>query len=476
MTFTSFEFLLYFPVVVLLYNIIPQKGRLLYLLAVSYAFYALLQPVYLLLLLAVTGLTYGFTRWMANVEDDDKKHRVMIGGIVAILLPLFFFKYFNFVDNAITSGLQAMGLDITMPTIRWMLPLGISYYTFMSIGYLIDAYNDDVEVEKNPCVVGLFLSFFPIVLSGPIERAGNMFPQIKQLGKSKVSDITDGAKLMVWGYFMKLCVADRLALYINAVNGNIGHHTGTSLGFAALLFPLQEYGDLAGYSLLAIGAARCMGFKVMDNFKRPFFSTSMSEFWRRWHISLIKWLTDYIYTPISYALRSWKMSGVVCALLVTFLVSGIWHGAALTCIIWGLMQGLLLSIEAITQKHRNTLETKYKLKKNPIYIVLCCMIVYLIFAFTEIYGMSSSIADANRIVAKIFTEPGSLFVHPTSLILGVGSAFILLFKDLKDECGWKIHLMHSDNTIISIVSWVCVVAYILLFGILDGGQFIYFQF
>ena len=477
MTFTSFEFLLFFPAVVLIYNIIPQKWRLLYLLAASYAFYAFLQPVYLILLAAVTATTYGFTRWMENVEDDDKKHRIMVWGIIVIILPLFFFKYFNFVDESITSLFHSIGIGITMPTIRWMLPLGISYYTFMAIGYLVDVYNEDVEVEHNASAVGLFLSFFPIVLSGPIERAGNMFPQIKVMERSKLSDIASGAKLMIWGYFMKLCVADRLGIYVGAVISNFAQHNGTSLAVASLLFPIQEYGDLGGYSLLAIGAARCLGFKIVPNFNRPFFSTSMSNFWRRWHMSLIKWLTDYIYTPISYALRSKKMWGIVIALLVTFLVSGIWHGAALTVICWGLMQGVLLSIESVFQNKRNNFEDRFNLKNNGLYIFFCCIVVYFIFAFTEIYGMSSSFADANTIVKKIVTEQGPLFMDTTTLGYGLIMAFILFLKDFRDEFfPSKVRLFDSKYGIVQVISFAFVLYLVVSSGVLDGSQFIYFQF
>lgn len=477
MTFTSFEFLLFFPVVVLLYNIIPQKWRLIYLLAVSYAFYAFLQPIYLILLAAVTATTYGFTRWMENIEDEDKKHRIMIWGIIVILLPLFFFKYFNFVDESITSLFQSLGISIIMPTIRWILPLGISYYTFMAIGYLVDVYNEDVEVEHNVCAVGLFLSFFPIVLSGPIERAGNIFPQIKAMERSKPIDLTSGAKLMLWGYFMKLCVADRLGIYIDAVYSNVAQHNGTSLALAALLFPIQEYGDLGGYSLLAIGTARCLGFKIVPNFNRPFFSTSMSNFWRRWHMSLIKWLTDYIYTPISYALRSKKMWGIVIALLITFLISGIWHGAALTVICWGLMQGILLSMESVFQNKRNNFEEKYKLKKNWLYVFACCVMVYVVFAFTEIYGMSSSFNDANLIVKKIFTERGPLFVDKTTLSVAVLMTVILFFKDLRDEFfPNRLKCFESESIIVRFGSYLIVSFLILLLGVLNSSQFIYFQF
>lgn len=476
MTFTSFEFLILFPLIVLVYNLVPKKIRLYYLLAVSYLVYGFLQPSYLVLLIATSMVTYGFGRWIDKTEDDDKKHRIMRWGIVAVLAPLLLFKYLNFIDESIMSLFSSVGIAVSLPTIRWMLPLGISYYTFMSIGYLVDLYNEEVEVEKNPFSVSLFLSFFPIVFSGPIERAGNMFPQFSRLERSKPSDITSGAKMMLWGYFMKLCVADRLGIYISAVYGNVAMHNGNTLGLAALLFPIQEYADLAGYSLIAIGVARCLGFSIIPNFRRPFFSTSMSAFWRRWHMSLIQWLTDYIYTPMSYTLRSWKSWGVVGALMVTFLVSGIWHGAAMTVVAWGLMQGAFLSIESLMLKKRTAFENKHSLTKKWWYVLGCMICVYLIFAFTEIYGMSSNFADANLIVKKIFTERGTIFSDLPTLALGFASLMILFIKDLRDEYNLRIHLSDSKHFIVRYLTFIALVAYIMLLGVLNGGQFIYFQF
>ena len=477
MTFTSFEFLVLFPLIVLMYNLVPKKIRLYYLLAVSYLVYGFLQPSYLVLLIATSMVTYGFGRWIDKTVDDDKKHRIMRWGIVAVLAPLLLFKYLNFIDESIMSLFSSMGISVTLPTIRWMLPLGISYYTFMSIGYLVDLYNEEVEVEKNPFSVALFLSFFPIVFSGPIERAGNMIPQISRLDRSKPSDITSGAKMMLWGYFMKLCVADRLGIYISAVYGNVAKHIGNTLGLAALLFPIQEYADLGGYSLIAIGVARCLGFSIIPNFRRPFFSTSMSAFWRRWHMSLIQWLTDYIYTPMSYSLRSWKSWGVVGALMVTFLVSGIWHGATMTCIVWGLMQGVLLSIESLMLKKRTAFENKYSLTKKWWYILGCMVFVYLIFAFSEIYGMSSNFADANLIVKKIFTERGNGMTHSIGmfdLLLILTSLLILSIKDIKEE--YKPFNTIVIGTKTAFAFYLFLGMWILLFGLFEGGNFLYFQF
>lgn len=477
MTFTSFEFLLFFPAVVLLYNIIPQKLRVWYLLVVSYVFYAFMQPVYLVLLAAVTGLTYGFTRWMGATDDDDKKKRIMIWGIILVLLPLFFFKYYNFVNESITALLAGIGLHTAIPKISWMLPVGISFYTFMAIGYLIDVNNEEVEVEKNIGSVGLFLSFFPYILSGPIERAGNMFPQLKKMPTSQPADLTAGLKLMLWGYFMKLCVADRLGIYVDAVFGNIVHHNGTTLTLATLLYPIQVYADLGGYSLIAIGAARCMGLKIIPNFNRPFFATSMSELWRRWHMSLINWLTDYIYTPLSFALRKWKVWGIVCALMLTFLISGIWHGAAVTFIVWGLVQGVYLSLEALLQKRRSSIESKHNLTKKWWYVLLCCVVVYLLFAFSQIFGRCATLSDALMVVNKIFGENGKLFIDATTLLYGLFCFAVLITKDFMDEYfEGRIKLYENRHIIIRWVSYIITIVFILLFGVFQGSSFIYFMF
>ena len=480
MTFTSFEFIMFFPIVVLLYNIIPRGGKAFYLLAASYGFYALLQPVYLTLLIAVTIVTYVFGRLISATGDDGKKHKVMICGIMFVIIPLFFFKYYNFVNNELSMLLGMVGIHVNIPISKFLLPIGISYYTFMSIGYLIDLYNEEIEEEKNIISLAVFLSFFPIVLSGPIERAGNMLPQIKDMKNSTLSDISKGFKIMLWGYFMKICVADRLGIYVDSILNNIPQHNGTTIAFASLLYPIQEYGDLGGYSLIAIGTARCLGYKVIPNFRRPFFAISMSDFWRRWHISLIQWLTDYIFTPMTFALRDLKMKGVVASLMVTFLVSGIWHGAAMTFIFWGLMQGVFLSYEAIVQKTRSKVEKQYNLTKKPLYILFCCISIYLLFAFSEIYGRSLTIGEANNAVMSIFSDSGKIFIESDGLeALAYGTIMTLLLfaKDFRDEFFPDRFLcFESKYTIVRIISVAFILFLVISSGVLDSSQFIYFQF
>ncbi len=477
MTFTSFNFLVFFPLVVFIFNIIPQKGKVWFLLIASYFFYINLQPVYALLLLMVSASTYLFAKKIAIRKNEKQKQRLLILGITVVILPLFFFKYFGDINNASVEILSRLGVYLPLPTISLMLPIGISFYTFMAIGYIVDVYNEDVAFEKNIASTGLFLSFFPIILSGPIERASNILPQFKNLRNSSTFDLISGGKMILWGYFMKLCVADRLGIYIDAVFNNFLNHNGSTLAFASVLYPFQVYADLGGYSLIAIGVARCLGIKIIANFNRPFFATSMSEFWRRWHISLIQWLTDYIYTPLSFHLRTWKIWGIISALMLTFLISGVWHGAALTFIFWGLIQGIFLSIEAATQKKRFTIEQKFKLNTKWWYLLMNCTFVFILFAFSQIFGKCNNLNDAFYLITKISSQPGTLFIDKTTLFYAFFALFILLFKDFRDEYFPKKFLLFENRSIvIRFLSYAFILILIVSIGVLDSGQFIYFQF
>lgn len=480
MIFTSFNFLIFFPLVVVFFYVCPKQFRWIYLLAVSYFFYINVNAVYALLLAGVTLTTYVCSLLMERCGSEGGKKICLVTDIVLVLLPLFFFKYYNFVNDGIVSFLSVVGLYWPLPTISYLLPIGISFYTFMAIGYIIDVYNEEIEVEKNMGVLGLFVSFFPLILSGPIERAGRMLPQFHHFKPINYGDITSGLKLMLWGYFMKLVIADRLGVYVDMIFNNVAHHNGTTLALASLLYPFQVYGDLGGYSLIAIGVAKCMGIDVMQNFKRPFFATSMSEFWRRWHISLITWLTDYIYTPLSFKYRRWGMTGIVVALMITFLISGIWHGATLTFILWGVIQGIYLSIEAITNKRRTAFEQKYQLNKRWYYIVCCCVATYLLFAFSQIFGRASSASEGFEIVRKIILIHGRPYAS-LDVIVALAYSFIglciLFAKDITDEYLPGRYLLYQNkNIVIRFISYAVTGVLIITIGVLDGGQFIYFQF
>ncbi|MEG1794208.1 MAG: MBOAT family O-acyltransferase [Rikenellaceae bacterium] len=437
-----------------------------------------MKPIYALLLLAVSVTTYLCGRWISGAKSDKKRSNATTMSVILVLLPLFFFKYFNALNEFLIFLLDKVGVEVSYTMPSFMLPIGISFYTFMALGYLVDVNNEDIEVENNFGILALFISFFPLVLSGPIERAPHMLPQFKKKISFNEETFVKGLKLMLWGYFMKLCVADNLAMYINDAMANIDVSSGKTLLFASLLYPFQVYGDLGGYSLIAIGVAALLGFNVNPNFNRPFFSTSMSEFWRRWHMSLIKWLTDYIYTPISFSLRRYKVWGIAYALMLTFIISGLWHGATVMFVVWGVIQGVFLSIDAFTQNSRAKIEGKFKLTNNRLYMALTMIFVYLLFAFSQIFGNVSSLGEAGKVFSKIIELDGSIFIDTiTFAYLAIFSMAILFFKDFRDEFFPKRWLLFENkNIVIRYASYIAVVVLILLFGVFDSSQFIYFQF
>ncbi len=476
MIFTSFNFLLFFPTVILIYYLIPIKFRWKFILISSLFFYASIKPVYILLLLLISFFTYFFTL-LIDSKTYNKKI-LLITSIITILSPLFFFKYYNSINTFIISILQTSKLKFDLPEINFLLPIGISYYTFMSIGYIIDVYNEEIKAEKKFGLVTLFLSFFPLVLSGPIERAENMFSQFKNKLKFNYKKTVYGFKLILWGYFLKLVLADNLALYLNPIFNEVNLHSGKTILLAVFLFPFQIYGDLGGYSLIAIGTASVMGINVRINFNKPFFSKSMSEFWRRWHMSLISWITDYIYTPISFYLRKFKLTGIIFSLLITFLVAGIWHEASLSFIIWGLIQGSIISFEAISKRKKNQFEKKFNLKNNKFYILFCIILVYILFSISLIFGgafnsFSESIISINRILSN--SDP--LYINQRILIKSLLVIILILLTEFRDEYyPNKWLLFENKKGYIRWISYYSIILIILFFGVFNQDDFIYFQF
>jgi D-alanyl-lipoteichoic acid acyltransferase DltB (MBOAT superfamily) len=477
MAFTSLNFLLFFPVLVVVFYLTPPKMRWITLLVASFFFYINIKPVYALLLSGVIGSTYIFTLLISKSGSDQGKTLYMVLNIILVLLPLFFFKYFTVANNHLIATLENFNIRWPLPEIKYLLPIGISFYTFMAIGYTIDVYNEEIEAERNIGLVALFISFFPLILSGPIERAKNIFPQIRHFHPIKYDNISAGLKMMLWGYFMKLVVADRIGIYVDVVYGNVTGYNGTSLLIASVLYPFQVYADLGGYSLIAIGTARLVGLNVIQNFNRPFFATSMAEFWRRWHISLISWLTDYIYTPLSFKFRKYRIWGIILALMLTFLISGIWHGAAWTFVAWGLMQGLFLSFEALTNRKRTAFESRYNLDKNFLYIIGCILTTFVLFASSQVVGRAATLNEGLMIFVKIITEQGSPYLDLTTLFYSVFGILIILLKDFKDEYfPGSLPFFSSRRVWIRYPAYLSILFIILLFGVFKGNSFIYFQF
>jgi len=340
MLFNSYDFLIFFPIVTLIYFLIPHKVRYIWLLITSYYFYMCWNAKYALILLFSTTITYvaGLLIEKANKIKDEKRSKkwkkvfVTISFVINLLI-LFLFKYFDFAVENINSILILFNMKVLSPSFDVVLPVGISFYIFQALSYTVDVYRKDVHVEKNFFKYALFVSFFPQLVAGPIERSKNLLKQIHERHYFDGQRVKDGLLLMIWGGFQKIVIADRVAIVVNTVFNNFPEYGGMYIVVAAILFAIQIYCDFAGYSTIAMGSAKVMGFELMENFNAPYFSTSVSEFWRRWHISLSSWFKDYLYIPLG-GNRKGKTRKYI-NLMIVFIVSGLWHGAQWSFVIWG---------------------------------------------------------------------------------------------------------------------------------------------
>ena len=469
MLFNSIAFLLFFPIVCVLYYMIPVeriKVRNLLLLAASYYFYMNWEPAYAMLLLTSTVVTYLASLGIGHFQEKRKKKLCLIGSLVLNLSILFLFKYYNFLASNIEAAFQWSGLGMDIPEFGLLLPVGISFFTFQALGYSIDVYRGQTKVERSFPTYALFVSFFPQLVAGPIERSRNLLPQFRQSHRFCYDEVMVGVRLMVWGYFMKLVLADRCGIYVDTVFNNIDKHNGGSYLVASLLFPFQIYGDFAGYSLIAIGVARILGFRLMENFHRPYFACSIGEFWHRWHISLSTWFKDYVYIPLG-GNRVGRCRQYF-NLLVTFVVSGIWHGANWTFLFWGMLHGGLLCMEKALH-----------IGKRPysgLNRFLHWLITFLLVCFAWILFRASSLTDAVSVVTGIFNDFG-LPYRESGTVLGITMALLLLFvKESLQEAQWRSPVTGISRICVQHLYLSLMIAAILLFGVLDSTQFIYFQF
>ena len=471
MLFNSFEFLVFFPIVCIIFFILgKKKSQNLFLLIASYYFYMNWKPIYAVLILTSTISTYLCGLLIEKLAGDRRAHKIpLIISIALNLCILFTFKYFNFINESVFSLLSTLGLRWNVPNLDVLLPVGISFYTFQAIGYVIDVYRGSIQAEKNFITYALFVSFFPQLVAGPIERAKSLLPQFHIEHSFNADDVSEGSKQMLWGFFMKLCVADVLSSYVDAVYNNVSNHNGTSLLLATFFFAFQIYCDFAGYSNIAIGTARIMGFHLMNNFRQPYFSISIKEFWRRWHISLSSWFADYIYIPLGG--NRVPFFRHLLNLMITFLVSGLWHVANWTYATWGIVHGFYMIIDAIFRR-----VFTFDLESNIVFRSINTMLCFSIVCFAWIFFRANTITDAISVVNKIFTNPGRPFYDIYVFVYGIASLAILLIKDAKDAYGVKIGFLHAKSFGVRFISFVSLIVYIMLFGALGADSFIYFQF
>jgi D-alanyl-lipoteichoic acid acyltransferase DltB (MBOAT superfamily) len=432
---------------------------------------------YIFIILFVILINYWLGILIQKTNSKQRKNAFFYLSLLANLTVLIFFKYWNFLILNLFEFFGWVNLtnSVSPPFLDIALPIGLSYYVFQTIGYITDIKRGTISAETNFYRFTLFTIYFPKLLVGPIERANHFLPQLKRRISFDKENIIEGAKRIAWGVFKKLVVADRISIYHTAVMTHADYESGVTLLFASLLYTFQVYADFSGYTDIALGTARMFGFHLMENFKQPLLAKNVSDFWRRWHISLSSWVNDYIFNPIALKYRDWGEWGVFYALLVSFVVIGIWHGAAWTYVFFGILQALALIYETVTRRTRKKLSKKLS---SEIYNNLSILLTFLFVSFSLIIFQSPTLNKAVSIVNGIFTKPGKLFIDKPSTILFIliGIAVMMLY-DLQEEFKlFRFSLFSNNNWLIQQLSYAFLLIYILLAGVFDGGQFIYFAF
>jgi D-alanyl-lipoteichoic acid acyltransferase DltB (MBOAT superfamily) len=498
MVFTSSQFLIFLPVVVGIYYIVPKKIKNLWLLAASYYFYMCWNAVYILLILFSTIVTYvsGVLMEKINGSDLEKERCVfykklcVAGSFVLNLSLLFFFKYMNWGIEMVNQLFAGLHITVNVPAFDILLPVGISFYTFQALGYTVDVYRGDIRAEKNFFQYALFVSFFPQLVAGPIERSGNLLKQLAEPKKAAFDNLRDGVLLMLWGYFLKVVLADRIALFVDTVYGDIETYTGAYLIVATLLFAVQIYCDFAGYSTIAMGAAKLLGIRLMENFNAPYLSMSVAEFWRRWHISMSGWFRDYLYIPLGGNRKGKRRK--YFNLLITFGVSGLWHGANWTYVLWGLLNGVFQIIGDLLRPVRQRLAVLFEIKPDSLsHKCLKAVTTFLLIDFTWIFFRASTVREALRIIKRMITVHNPwIFVDDSIYACGVdrrnfelmlGGIFLLFLADLCKYKGIRLReVIEAQDYWAQCLIIILTLVSILLFGIwgagYDASSFIYFQF
>lgn len=498
MQFNSVNFMLYFPIVIGLYFVIPSKWRKMWLLLASYYFYMSWNAKYVLLIGTSTIATYIcgllLSKCMKEKAAVWKKKTIIVSCMILNLGILAVFKYGNFTIDSVNAILKMFHMNMIDRKIDLLLPVGISFYTFQALGYIVDVYRGDVEAEKDFCRYALFVSFFPQLVAGPIERSKNLLNQMRGIEKIRLWNarrVTSGAILMVWGFFMKMVISDRIALLVNQVFDNYRVYGSTELILAALGFTVQIYCDFGSYSIIAIGAAKIMGFELMENFNTPYFARNIRDFWSRWHISLSTWFKDYLYIPLGGNRKGkWRKA---LNLMIVFLVSGLWHGARWNFVAWGGIHGLYQVIGDLTRHTKEKIIKRLQIKTECMsWKLLQTVITFSLVVFAWVFFRADSITDALYFIKRMLIRqtPWALFdgtiytlgLDATEVNILIFSIIVLLLVDLI-KYRKKINLdefLFEQNIWFEWLVLIVLIGMIFVFGeygpAFDVQQFIYFQF
>lgn len=508
MQFNSIEFMYFFSIVVFLYFVMPKKLRTVWLLISSYYFYMSWNAQYAILIGGSTVITYigglimsdtmhqKFERkgWIAKDRKPVVKKIAMASCILINLGILAVFKYGNFFIESINAVLSICHLSVIPRKFDLLLPVGISFYTFQALGYVIDVYRGDIKAEKNFIRYALFVSFFPQLVAGPIERSKNLLNQIKDIENFKLWNsrrITSGAILMVWGFFMKMVIADRVSLLVNNVFENYRMYGSTQLILAAVGFAIQIYCDFGSYSIIAIGAAKIMGFELMENFYTPYFARSIKDFWDRWHISLSTWFKDYLYIPLGGNRKGEFRKAI--NIMIVFMVSGLWHGADWTFVVWGTIHGFYQIVAAMRKSIQRKLKKRIPIKTDCLsWKLLQTAVTFGLTTFAWIFFRADTLEDAFLFIKRAITRPtpwllfnGGIYQLGLSRIEMNILFFSIVILFMVDWIRYRKNqtldvFLFEQNVWFEWLVMIVLLVMVFVFGkygpTFDGQQFIYFQF
>lgn len=485
MLFNSSDFLIFFPIVVTLYFLIPHKYRYIWIFLTSYYFYMCWNPIYSLLLLGITGITYLCALGLEKTKGKSRNLSFILTLSVSIIV-LGIFKYAYFITKTINSALGIIHININIPTPSLVVPVGISFYLFQSLAYVIDVYRNKIKAERNFILYAAYISFFPQLVAGPIERADKLLPQFYEKHTFDYDRVKNNILLMLWGFFIKIVIADRVAIFVDTVYDNHEMYGGWLLIMATVFFAFQIYCDFAGYSLIAKGAAGVMGFELMDNFASPYCASSVKEFWARWHISLTSWFRDYVYIPLGGNRRG-KLRKYLNTIIV-FLLSGLWHGPSWSFVLWGTLNGAYIVFEEII--HNLFAKIKFHLPKL-VKRIFGIIVTFVCVDFAWIFFRAQSMGKAVSIIKSMltFSNFNALFdntIHfyimkKQTLYFVFASILVLIVVDCFHYAG--IHFREriaKRNIVVRWSFYLVLIMSILIFGVwgpnFDKAAFIYFQF
>lgn len=481
MNFNSIGYLVFLVLNIAVYYLLPQKLRNIQLLATSYYFYMCWSPKYALLMLFSTAVTYA-CGLLVDRSVWGKRRLWLVLSLVVNFAILFFFKYFNFASSLLSRTFGLLGLGLSVPTLNVLLPVGISFYTFQALGYTVDVYRKDVPAERNFIDYALFVSFFPQLVAGPIERSGNILHQLKEYHPFKLENLRDGLLPVLWGLMKKMVLADNLAVIVNSVYNAPTNCGGADFWIATVAFAVQIYCDFSAYSDIARGSAKMLGFDLMENFHCPYLATSIQDFWRRWHISLSTWFKDYLYFPLGGS-RCSKARHLLNVMIV-FTVSGLWHGAALTFVAWGLLNGLYQVVSKLVQPLREKLlRLLHIAADNPVLHIFRVVCTFFFTCLAWVLFRANSLTDAvtafTAMFGRAFVLSGNFGVSSKTLLLMAVLSIGLLAAD------WfiaerKLPEKINRRFVMRYAVYFVLIVVILIFGSYGDGydpqDFVYFQF